>query len=129
MSALGDALRRILEKAKKVRNKAKDIGDGGTPSEADKELVDGWLNDMEADLALIHDPNESPSLDPTDAGSVQPATIPTGRLETCEDALDLAEEADTEIGADPPDYDYIGDRTRTLESEYPGPIRSKFGIT
>ena len=128
MSALGDRLERILEKLKNVRDKAAALGDSTEPSDEDKEEVDAWLVDAEADLAVIHDENQSPSLDPTSAGEVMEVTIPASRLQTCADALELAQEAEAEAKKASPDYDYIGDRTRTLEATYTAAIRAKFEL-
>ena len=128
MTALGDALRKIRESLGKTRDRAQTLGDSTEPSDQDKEEVDIWLVDAEADLAVIHDENQSPSLDPTSAGEVMEVTIPASRLQTCADALELAQEAEAEAKKASPDYDYIGDRTRTLEATYTAAIRAKFEL-
>ena len=128
MTALGDALRKIRESLGKTRDRAQTLGDSTEPSDQDKEEVDIWLVDAEADLAVIHDENQSPSLNPASAGEVLEISIPASRLQTCADALELAEEAEGEAKKASPNYDYIGDRTRTLEEEYIPAIRVKFEI-
>ena len=129
MADLGEKLRAIRERFKRVLDIAKDVGDGNPPSQAQLDDVTADLDGAESDLAIIHDPQQSPSLDPSDAGEEQDPTIGSSRLQTCEDAANLATEAEAEGGKFDPDYDYIGDRTRTLEGTYLGAIREKFGIT
>ena len=61
-------------------------------------------------------------------GEVMEVSIPASRLQTCADALELAQEAEAESKKASPNYDYIGDRTRTLEATYTDAIRAKFEI-
>ena len=68
------------------------------------------------------------AISPVNEGEVMEISIPASRLQTCADALDLAQEAEGEAKKASPDYDYIGDRTRTLEEEYIPAIRVKFEI-
>ena len=101
--------------------------DAGLAGAPDQDVA-GWLDSADADLAVIHDENQSPSLDPTSAGEVMEISIPASRLQTCADAQELAREAEGEAKKDSPDYDYIGDRTRTLEATYTAAIRVKFEV-
>jgi hypothetical protein len=128
LTPLQKAIKRVKGRFGEVSDRAKTLGDGNTPSQGDKDDVSGWLDEAESELATIHDPGQSPSLSPTSAGSEQTPTIPDSRCQTCEDAADLAAEAETEAGQASPDYDYIGDRTRTLEGSYLDAIRDKFEI-
>jgi hypothetical protein len=122
------AIQRIRDALADAADVANSVGDGNEPSQTDKDNVSSWMDDAESELETIHDPSQSPSLSPPGAGSAQSPTIPGSRSQTCEDARDLAEEAETEAGKASPDCDYIGDRTRTLEASYLSAIRDKFGI-
>ena len=128
MSDLAEKLREIRDRFKGVSDIAENVGDGNPPSQAQLDDVTAHLDSAERDLAIIHNSQQSPSLDPPGAGENQNPAIGTSRLETCEDALSLATEAEAESGKFDPDHDYIGDRTRTLEGTYLGSIREKFGI-
>jgi len=129
MADLAEKLREIRDRFKGVSDIAENVGDGNPPSQAQLDDVTASLGSAEGDLAIIHNSQQSPSLDPPDAGEDQNPTIGTSRLETCNDAQSLATEAETEAGKFDPDCDYIGDRTRTLEGTYLGAIRVKFGIS
>ena len=128
LTPLQKALKRIKGVLGDTEDMAKTVGDGNQPSQTDKDDVSGWMDEAEGELETIHDPAQSPSLSPASAGSAQNPTIPDSRLQTCEDAHSLAQEAESEAGEASPDHDYIGDRTRTLEGSYLGAIREKFGI-
>jgi len=129
MADLGEKLRAIRDRFKGVFDIAENVGDGNPPSQAQLDDVAAHLDSAESDLAIIHDSQQPPSLDPPGAGEGQNPTIGTSRLETCNDAQGLATEAEAEAGKFDPDADYIGDRTRTLAGTYLGAIREKFGIT
>jgi hypothetical protein len=129
MADLGEKLRAIRDRFKGVFDIAENVGDGNPPSQAQLDDVTAYLNSTESDLAIIHDAEQSPSLDPPGAGEDQNPSIGTSRLATCNQAQSLATEAEAESGKFDPDFDYIGDRTRTLEGTYLGAIRQKFGIS
>jgi hypothetical protein len=129
MADLGEKLRAIRDKLKAIADIAENVGDGNPPSQTQLNDVIASLDGAEDDLAIIHDSQQSPSLDPPGAGENQNPAIGASRLETCNDAQGLATEAEAEAGKFDPDYDYIGDRTRTLEGTYLGAIRQKFGIS
>jgi len=128
MTPLEKALERLEDDFREARQRAAALGDGNQPSQSDKDDVSGWMDDAESELTIIHDPSQTPSLVPPSAGSGQNPTISDSRLQTCHDATVLATEALTEAGESSPDYDYIGDRTRTLEDSYLDAIRDKFEI-
>ena len=109
MSLLSEALKRIEEKLKK----AKQAVVGQSPS--DKSAAAGFLDEAEDEIDVILDPNQSPSLNPTDAGSILPQ-IQHGNFGTCIDyQINLAEEAVEEAEGDT-DQDYIGGRIKTIKS-------------
>ena len=109
MSLLSEALKRIEEKLKK----AKQAVVGQSPS--DKSAAAGFLDEAEDEIDVILDPNQSPSLNPTDAGSILPQ-IQHGNFGTCIDyQINLAEEAVEEAEGDN-DQDYIGGRIKTIKS-------------
>jgi hypothetical protein len=128
LTPLEKALRNLRGNLSDTADIAEAVGDGNEPSQTEKDAVSGWMDEAESELQTIHDPGQSPSLSPPSAGSAQNPEIPASRIQTCEDAHDLAEEAESEASEASPDYDYIGDRTRTLEASYLGAIRDKFGI-
>lgn len=125
---LEKALKRLEDDFLEARERAKALGDGNQPSETDKTDVGGWMDEAETDLTTIHNPSLSPSLSPPSAGSAQSPTIPTSRYQTCADAADLASEMWSAATQASPDYDYIGDRSRTLQGSYLEAIRDKFEI-
>ena len=129
-TTLGEYLKQVRDLLKAVRETAEAVGDANTPTQEQQDAVEADLDAVEADLARIHDPNVSPSLDPPGAGEVQSPTIPSSRLQTAQDAVTIAEDAyDEESARSNPDYDYIGDRTRTVADVYVPEIRSDFGLT
>ncbi|MCP3980343.1 MAG: hypothetical protein GY716_13655 [bacterium] len=128
-TVLGERLKRIRDKAKKIRDISNAVGDGNEASSQQKADVEEALEAMGDDLTDLHDPNAEPSLDPPSAGTPQNPAIPSSRLQTCEDALQSAEEAYTvQTTGSTPNYDYIGDRTRTLEASFVPAVREDFGL-
>ena len=96
----------LLENIKDAIEAAEDIVEeqSGPLVDPDKSNVATKLTDAETDISTILDPNESPSLDPTDAGdeiSVTLTTLP----EYADKTEEWAQEAHIEAGNISPDHD------------------------
>ena len=104
----------------------------GPLDEPEKSRVANDLNAALADIDQILGPNQSPSLDPPDAGSINtnfdPQTLP-GYADTC---AKLAQDALDEALSRIVDHKVIGSRLKTIEylitRESPHNYRTKAGI-
>ena len=131
MASFTEVLKRIRENGKKVRDKAQSIGDEGTPTQQDKDDVEGSCDSMDADIDLIFNANTPPTLSPPDAGD-DPGLItwPDSRLEICQDAYDEACAAyDAMIEQMPSDDDACGTALKALQQAYIPKIKDEFDIS
>jgi hypothetical protein len=79
-------------------------------------------------IDAIYDPNESPSLDPVNAGTVIGSYDPTTLVDFAADCVTLSTQAHAESQTESPDDDYIGDRLKTINALLPG-YRAAAGLT
>ena len=92
-----------------------------------KSEVAGYLDNAEQLIDQILDPNVYPSLDPPEAGSVQPIVSPAILPEYAVDCRDLAQDAFDEALSLFVDYESIGTDLRNIKSLLPT-YRDKAGI-
>ena len=57
--AIQEMMRRIREALKKAREKAK----GGELDQADRDAINGWLDDVSTEITNLYDPQTEPNLD------------------------------------------------------------------
>ncbi|MFG0252830.1 MAG: hypothetical protein ACF8NJ_08160 [Phycisphaerales bacterium JB038] len=91
-------------------------------------FVDTKTGDSADLIDAIYDPNESPSLNPVNAGSVLTSYNPSTVEDYASDCATLAHQAHTESQETSPDDDYIGDRLKTIDALLPG-YRAAAGIS
>jgi hypothetical protein len=114
----------VLKQLEKDLEQAEELvagGGYGRPDDPNPSSLDCCLDDAEDLIDLILDPLADPSLEPADAGAVDPSVAPTTLTEYADDCLQLAEEAvdEAEYGC-PADHDVIGTRIKTIKACLPG---------
>ena len=100
----------------------------GPLSEPEQSQVAGKLSNSESIISRILDPNRSPSLDPTDAGSVDTSVSPTTLPEHAQECHTLAKKAHSESQNQNPDHELIGTNIKTIKHLIPE-YRNLAGIT
>ena len=98
------------------------------PSEPEKSRVADKLTDGEGIIDRILDPNQSPSLNPPDAGSVDPSVIPSTLPQYAQTCFDLAQHAQAEAGQATANHKVIGTKIKTTKKLLPD-YRRLAGIT
>jgi hypothetical protein len=133
LNPVADELDDIIDILKQIEKGLSDaeesVGQGsGRPSDPTYSDLAYYLDDAEDLIDQILDPLQEPSLDPWDAGAVDPSVTPTTLTQYADQCLSLAEEAvdEAEYGC-PPDHDVIGTRLKTIKSCLPG-YRSAAGL-
>jgi len=115
-----DDLIEILKQIEKELGKAKKQAEGNDSSPGNDQL-EIYLDNTQLLIDQIFDPYQDPSLDPVDAGSIDPTVSPITLSEYADVCLDLAADAEDEAEfASPPDHDVIGSKLKTIDSLLPG---------
>ncbi|MCZ6653497.1 MAG: hypothetical protein O7D91_10785 [Planctomycetota bacterium] len=106
--------------------------DEGPLDEPEKSRVANDLNAALADINQILDPNQYPSLDPPDAGSIKTNFDPQTLADYAKTCLNLAQDALDEANSRIVNHKVIGSRLKTIEHlitrESPHNYRTKAGI-
>jgi len=126
LSPAADAIDDIIDILKQIEEDlakaAESVGEGsGRPTPPSPTNLAYYLDDAEDLIDQIFDPLTDPSLNPSDAGAVDPTVTPITLQEHADDCLLLAEQAEdeAEFGC-PPDHDVIGSKLKTIKSCLPG---------
>ena len=128
MTLLSDTLKKVRDKLKEIKEKAVAVGDGNTPSPADQDYVETRINDIAGDINTVTDGSVAPSLTPANAGTTQSPSLPSSRVQLCQDAHSLGSAAWAETATIPIDYDLIGDNIKTINAVYIPEIETRFGL-
>ncbi len=117
MSLLEDELH-DLEEDLEDSNDA--IGESAGPlPEPKKSRVADKLTHAEGIIDRILDPNQSPSLNPPDAGSADPSVHPSTLPQYAQTCHKLAQQAHVEAGQATADHKVIGTKIKTVKSLLP----------
>ncbi len=126
MSLLEDELHDLEEDLEDSKDAT---GESAGPlPEPQKSRVANKLTHSEGIIDRILDPNQSPSLNPPDAGSVDPSVNPSTLPEHAQTCFDLARQAHAEAGQAGADHKVIGTKIKTISSLLPE-YRQLAGIT
>jgi hypothetical protein len=117
-----------------LNNASLTIGTSEGPlSEPDLSSVEARLDHALAAIDRILDPNQSPSLDPPDAGTVDTSVNPTTLQGYARECLDRIRDAGDELDSSVVDAKVVGTHLRTIRHlitrTSPHSYRSKAGIT
>lgn len=126
MSLLDDELNDLEEDLQD----SKDITDSspGPPPEPQKSQLADKLTHAEGIIDRILDPNQNPSLNPPDAGSVDPSVNPSTLPQYAQTCHKLAQQAHAEAKQSNPDHEVIGTKIKTTKKLLPD-YRRLAGIT
>ena len=100
----------------------------GPLPEPQRSQVADKLTHAEGIIDGILDPNKNPSLNPTDAGSVDRSVNPSTLPQNAQTCFDLAQQAHAEAGQAAGDHQVIGTNIKTIKSLLPK-YRQLAGIT
>jgi len=116
--ASDDIYRALKELQRELEDAEEASGGGSMPGNAELGL---YLDNAEAIIDQFFDPYQDPSLDPVDAGSIDPTYSPVTLSEFAATCVALAEDAveEGELGG-AADHDEIGSQLKTIESLLPG---------
>ena len=93
--------------------------EGGQLDEDSRRELQQYLERVEERIDTISNPNRSPSLDPPDAGSIDPTVNPTTLTEYADTCATLALEALLAALIDPIADEYVGTRIKTIKALLP----------
>ncbi len=125
---LGDLLAILEDMIRDLQDAEEAIGgDMGPLVGPVKSEVAGYLDNAEQLIDQILDPNVYPSLDPPEAGSVQPIVSPAILPEYAVDCRDLAQDALDEAMSRIVDYETIGTNLKNIRTLLPS-YRAEAGI-
>jgi hypothetical protein len=134
LSPVADSLDDLIEILKKIEKELRDadeeVGSSGSrPHEPSTSVLALCLDNAEAFIDQVLNPLEDPSLEPFDAGSVDPGVEPVLLEEFADECLLMAEQAadEAEFGC-PADHEVVGTKLQTIKSCLPG-YRAAAGLS